>query len=118
MQSVIYDEHNDRASGVRIIDAKTKEVREFSARIIFLCASTLGTTQILLNSSTSRFANGLANSSGVLGRYLMDHTYASGARGTIPGFEDKYYSGRRPNGIYIPRFQNIKTKNLEIKLYH
>ena len=109
--SVIYDESKDKATGVRVIDANTHDVFEFSARIIFLCASTLGTTQILLNSSTPRFSEGLANSSGALGHYLMDHTYASGAFGTIPGFEDRYYSGRRPNGIYIPRFQNITHQN-------
>ena len=111
MYSVIYDESKDKATGVRVIDANTHDVFEFSARIIFLCASTLGTTQILLNSSTPRFSEGLANSSGALGHYLMDHTYASGAFGTIPGFEDRYYSGRRPNGIYIPRFQNITHQN-------
>ena len=111
VHSVIYNESKDRASGVRVIDANTHDVQEFSAKIVFLCASTLGTTQILLNSSTPRYSNGLANSSGVLGHYLMDHTYESGASGTFPGFEDKYYSGRRPNGIYIPRFQNITHKN-------
>ncbi len=111
VHSVIYDEKTDRASGVRVIDRNTREAEEFSAKVVFLCASTLGSTQILLNSSTPRFSEGLANSSGALGRYLMDHTYASGARGTFPGFEDKYYSGRRPNGIYIPRFQNISKRH-------
>jgi len=111
VHSVIYDESKDKATGVRVIDAQTHEAVEFSARIIFLCASTLGTSQILLNSSTPRFSDGLANSSGALGHYLMDHTYDSGANATIPGFEDRYYAGKRPNGIYIPRFQNIKDKN-------
>lgn len=111
VHSVIYDETKDQASGVRVIDANTHDAQEFTAKIIFLCASTLGTTQILLNSSSPRFSGGLANSSGVLGHYLMDHTYESGAYGTFPGFEDKYYSGRRPNGVYIPRFQNINQKN-------
>ena len=111
VHSVIYDESKDKASGVRVIDANTHDAQEFTAKIIFLCASTLGTTQILLNSSSPRFSTGLANSSGVLGHYLMDHTYESGAYGTFPGFEDKYYSGRRPNGTYIPRFQNINNKN-------
>ncbi len=107
VHSVIYDEHRDRAAGVRVVDAVSKEPLEFSARLIFLCASTLGSTQILLNSSTSRFPNGLANSSGALGHYLMDHTYAAGATAEMPGFADRYYYGYRPNGFYIPRFRNV-----------
>ncbi len=107
VHSVIYDEEKDRAAGVRVIDAVTRQPLEFHARLIFLCASTLGSTQILLNSSTPRFPNGLANSSGALGHYLMDHTYAAGASAEIPGFGDRYYYGNRPNGIYIPRFRNL-----------
>lgn len=108
VHGVIYDEQKDRAVGVRLIDAVTRQPLELYGRLIFLCASTLASTQILLNSSTPRFPNGLANSSGALGHYLMDHTYASGAWAVMPGFADKYYHGRRPNGIYIPRFRNIR----------
>lgn len=111
VHSIIYDEGKDRATGVRVVDAKTRETREFSARIIFLCASTLGSTQVLLNSSTPRFREGLANSSGALGHYLMDHCFESGATGIVEGFDDRYYIGRRPNGVYIPRFHNVKRKN-------
>jgi choline dehydrogenase-like flavoprotein len=110
VHSVIYDEEKDKAVGVRVIDAETKAALEFYGRIIFLCASTLASTQILLNSSTPRFPNGLANSSGALGHYLMDHPYEAGATGEISGFEDRYYSGNRPNGIYIPRFRNLDDK--------
>ena len=110
VHSVIYDEEKDKAVGVRVIDAQTKEALEFYGRVIFLCASTLASTQILLNSSTPRFATGLANSSGALGHYLMDHPYMAGAGGEIEGFEDKYYSGNRPNGTYIPRFRNLDKK--------
>ncbi|MDZ7362694.1 MAG: GMC family oxidoreductase [candidate division KSB1 bacterium] len=111
VHSIIYDEKKDRAAGVRVIDRETKETLEFYGKVIFLCASTLGSTQILLNSSTPRFPNGLANSSGVLGHYLMDHPYQAGATGEIHGYEDKYYSGNRPNGIYIPRFRNLDASS-------
>ena len=111
VESVIYDIKNDRASGVRIIDSNTKEVTEYTAKVIFLCASTLGTTQILLNSRNSRFSNGLANSSGEVGLNLMDHHYQAGAYSTFEGFEDSYYFGGRPNGIYIPRFRNVWDKH-------
>lgn len=111
VHSVLYDETRDRASGVRVIDAVTKETHEFHARLIFLCASTLGTTQILLNSTSARFPDGLANSSGALGHYLMDHTYAAGAEAAMPGFEDHHTTGYRPNGIYMPRFRNVTDEH-------
>jgi len=107
VHSVIYDEATDRATGVRVIDRLTGAAVEYFARVIFLCASTLGSTHILLNSKTPRFPSGLANSSGALGHYLMDHTFRVGAWGVMPGYEDRYYAGRRPNGIYIPRFRNV-----------
>lgn len=111
VQSIIYDDKKGKATGVRIIDAETNEVIEFSARIIFCNASTLSTTQILLNSKSSRFENGFGNDSGELGHNLMDHTYRIGAMGKVEGFEDKYYKGRRPNGIYIPRYWNIDEQS-------
>lgn len=107
VHSVIYDETKGKAVGVRVLDAETKEEIEFFAKVIFLNASTLGSTFILLNSVSSRFPNGLGNGSDQLGRNLMDHQYRAGAEATIEGLEDKYYIGRRPNGIYIPRFRNI-----------
>jgi choline dehydrogenase-like flavoprotein len=110
---VLYDEQKGRASGVLVIDAKTKEAREYFGRLVFLNASTLGTAQILLNSKSSRFPNGLANSSGELGHNLMDHLSKAGARGVVPGLEDKYVYGRRPTGTYIPRFRNIGLKGEE-----
>jgi choline dehydrogenase-like flavoprotein len=108
VHSVIHDEARDRASGIRFVDTRTGEMHEVYARVIFLCASTLGSTHILLNSRTPRFSEGLGNSSGTLGRYLMDHHYRVGARGQIPGLEDRYWQGNRPNGIYIPRFRNLQ----------
>ena len=107
VQSLIYDEAKEKVTGVRIIDSETNEAIEYSSKIIFVNASTLSTTQILLNSKSSRFENGLGNDSGELGHNLMDHTYRVGAMGKVEGFDDKYYKGRRPNGIYIPRYVNI-----------
>ncbi|MDH3712040.1 MAG: GMC family oxidoreductase, partial [Cyclobacteriaceae bacterium] len=107
VQSIIYDEAMGKVTGVRVIDAETSEDVEYSAKIIFCNASALSTTQILMNSTSSRFENGLGNESGELGHNLMDHTYRVGAMGSVEGFEDKYYKGRRPNGIYIPRYVNI-----------
>ena len=107
VHSVIYDPASGRASGVRVIDAESHEELEFNARLVFLCASALESTRLLLNSSTARWPDGLANSSGQVGRNLMDHTMGGGARGRIPGLEDKWTFGRRPNGIYVPRFANV-----------
>jgi len=108
VQSIIYDDPSNRASGVRIIDAETEEFIEYQARIIFCNASSLSSTQILLNSTSDRFPNGLGNDSGELGHNLMDHTYRIGAMGESDDFEDQYYKGRRPNGIYIPRYVNLE----------
>jgi len=110
VHSLIYDPALRRVSGVRVIDGQTKNAMEFKSKIVFLCASTLESTRILLNSSTPEFPNGLANSSGELGHNLMDHHMGSGAFGVMPGHTDKVPFGNRPNGIYIPRFRNVKTK--------
>ena len=107
VDSIIYDEKKNKAVGVRVLDPESKQEIEFFAKIIFLNASTLGSTQILLNSTSSRFPNGLGNGSDQLGRNLMDHQYRAGADAKVDGFDDKYYIGRRPNGIYIPRFRNV-----------
>ncbi|RMG82161.1 MAG: GMC family oxidoreductase, partial [Bacteroidetes bacterium] len=107
VHSIIFDNDKQRAKGVRIVDRLTKETEEYFSRILFLNASTIGTTAILLNSTSDRFPNGFGNDSDVIGRHLMDHHFEVGAVATMPGFEDKYYVGRRPNGIYIPRFRNL-----------
>ncbi len=106
-QEVTYDEAAGRATGVRVIDAETGEAIEYKARLVFLNASALSTTQILMNSTSGRFERGLGNDSGELGHNLMDHTYRVGAVGRVEGFDDRYYKGRRPNGIYIPRYVNV-----------
>ncbi|GAA0547147.1 GMC oxidoreductase [Chitinophaga japonensis] len=107
---VIYDEQKGRATGVRVLDAHTLQTVEYYANIIFLNGSTLGTAFILLNSVSNRFPNGLGNDSEQVGHNLMDHHYGVGASGEFDGFEDQYYNaGRRPNGIYIPRFRNVNA---------
>jgi choline dehydrogenase-like flavoprotein len=111
VERVLYDPATRRATGVRVIDASTRHSVEYQARLIFLCASTLESTRLLLNSTSRHFPTGLANSSGELGHHLMDHTMGQGARGTIEGFENRTYSGNRPNGVYIPRFRNVRTKH-------
>ncbi len=107
VSEIVYDKESGKASAVRIRDAKTGEEIEFFAKVIFCNASTIGTTAILLNSRSEFFPAGLGNTSGELGHNLMDHHYGMGASGTLPGFEDKYYKGRKPVGFYIPRFTNI-----------
>jgi choline dehydrogenase-like flavoprotein len=104
---VIYDEQKNKATGVRVMHAHTMEVKEYFARIIFVNASTIATAAILLNSVSKRFPQGLGNSSGQIGHNLMDHFTGTGAQAELEGFEDQYYSGRRPVGIYIPRFRNL-----------
>ncbi|MEM9325663.1 MAG: GMC family oxidoreductase [Bacteroidota bacterium] len=103
---VIYDPETSKATGVRVQDAESGEIMEFFSKIVFLNASALGTTWILMNSK-EHFADGMGNASGELGHNLMDHHFRVGASGEYDGFADTYYYGRRPNGIYIPRFRNV-----------
>ena len=111
VESIIYDQTKEKATGVRIIDGTSNEVIEYHSKIVFVNASALSSTAILLRSVSNRFPNGLGNDSGELGHNLMDHTYKVGALGSVEGFEDQYYKGRRPNGIYIPRYVNIDEKS-------
>ena len=104
---VIYDEATGRASGVKVRDAETMEEMVFNAKVIFLCASAIASAAILMQSRSKRFPNGMGNDSGELGHNIMDHHFKAGATARVPGFEDRYYKGRRPNGIYIPRFRNL-----------
>ena len=109
VHSLILDPDTGKASGVRVIDGETGEQHEFFAKIVFLNASALGSTFILMNTVTDEFPDGLGSSSGQLGRNLMDHHFKVGASGTYEGYEGQYYKGRRPNGFYIPRFRNINA---------
>lgn len=105
---VIYDDSIQKATGVRIIDSITNESIVYTARLIFLNASTIATAAILLNSASSRFPNGLGNDSGQVGKNLMDHHSSAGAEGIHDGYTDKYYKGRRPCGFIIPRYRNLE----------
>ncbi len=111
VHEIIYDDELKKSIGVRVIDTLTKEKIVFKAAFIFCCASTVASASILLQSKSKRFPNGLGNDSGELGHNIMDHHLAAGASGKMKGFTDKYYKGRRPNGIYIPRFRNLDKKN-------
>lgn len=113
VEGIDYDPATKRASGVRVIDANSLQKTRYTSKLVFVCASTIGSTQILMNSKSEAFPNGLANRSDSLGRYLMDHTYATGAMGFFMGFNDKIDFGNRPNGIYIPRFQNVNGQEKE-----
>lgn len=107
VNQILYDKDKKRARGVLVIDAETMETREYTAKVIFVCGSTLASTFILLNSVSDAFPNGIGNSSGQLGHNLMDHHFRCGASGDAEGFEDYYVEGRRPNGIYVPRYRNL-----------
>ena len=107
VHSIVYDPATGKATGVRVIDANTKAHRTYEAKVIFGCASSIGTTQILLNSKSDAMPNGLANSSDMVGRNLMDHLYALTVAGMLPNGPNTYYRGRRPTGLYIPRFRNV-----------
>jgi len=104
---VTYDRDARRATGVRVTDAVSGATTEYTSRLVFLCASTLNTTWLLLRSATDLWPGGLGSSSGQLGRNLMDHHFRCGASGTLEGLEDQYYYGRRPTGFYIPRYRNL-----------
>ena len=108
VNQILYDKDKKRAKGVLVIDAETMQTIEYEAKIIFVCGSTLGSTQLLLNSiEMGGLPDGLGNSSGQLGHNLMDHHFRCGANGIVEGFEDKVTFGRRANGIYVPRYRNL-----------
>jgi choline dehydrogenase-like flavoprotein len=104
---ILLDESRKRASGVRVLDAVTHQTTDYTAKVVFVCASTLNSTWLLMRSATDIWPGGLGSSSGELGFNLMDHHFRCGAEGDIVGLRDKYYYGRRPTGIYIPRYRNL-----------
>tara|TARA_R110002049_G_scaffold56603_1_gene155932 strand:+ start:25458 stop:27143 length:1686 start_codon:yes stop_codon:yes gene_type:complete len=110
VHEIIYDADLKKATGVKVIDTETKETMVFNAEIIFCCASSMASASILLQSKSDCFPNGLGNDSGELGHNIMDHHLGAGASGQFDGYHDKYYKGRRPTGIYIPRFRNLGDK--------
>src|SRR6185437_2427517 len=104
---IIYDKNTQKATGVEIVDAETHQTYEYHAKIVFVNASTLNSAWVLMNSATDIWPGGLGSSSGELGHNIMDHHYNLGASGTVEGYDDKYYFGRRPNGVYVVRFANL-----------
>lgn len=107
VEKLVLDSETGKVSEVRVIDSQTGERLRFRSRLVFLCASTVGSTQLLLNSASEAFPNGLANRSGALGRYLMDHVHGVASMGIFLDDMDSYWYGNRPNGTYIPRFRNL-----------
>lgn len=112
-REILFDAQTHKATGVRIVDSETLDEHEFKAKVIFVCASAPATAQLLLMSKSDRFPNGLGNDSGELGHNIMDHHYHVGAMGSFEGMEEEYYKGRKPTGLFIPRYTNLddKTKN-------
>jgi choline dehydrogenase-like flavoprotein len=104
---ILYDKDKKRATGVEILDAETNKTYTYSSKIVFLNASTFNSTWILMNSATDVWDGGLGSASGELGHNIMDHHLGVGASGRVEGYEDKYYFGRRANGIYVPRYRNL-----------
>ena len=104
---ILYDKDKKKATGVEVLDGENNKTYTYNSKIIFLNASTLNSAWVLMNSATDVWQGGLGSSSGELGHNIMDHHLGVGAGGRVEGFEDKYTFGRRANGIYIPRYQNL-----------
>ena len=104
---ILFDKDKKRATGVEVIDAETNKTYKYNSKIVFVCASSFNSTWVLMNSATDVWEGGLGSSSGELGHNVMDHHFRLGARGNAEGFDDKYEFGRRPTGIYVPRFRNV-----------
>ena len=113
VQSVIFDDQKNKATGVRVVDDKTKNITEYYARIIFVNASALNTNLILLNSTSKRFPNGLGNDNGLLGKFVAFHNYRAHILGSYEGFKDVTSVGRRPTSAYLPRFRNVKKQETD-----
>ncbi len=113
VHSIIYDEQKGKASGVRVIDTNTHEITEYFARIIFVNASALNSTLILLNSTSDRFPNGLGNDSGLLGTHIGFHLYRGFVNASIEGFEDKYYYVRNPTECIVANYRNLGKKETD-----
>ncbi len=107
VSEVLYDPETKLATGVKVVDTESGETMEFKANVVFLCASAVASASILMQSKSDRFPDGMGNDSGELGHNVMDHHFKAGASGNYDGFQDMYYKGRKPNGIYLPRFRNL-----------
>ena len=110
VEGLDYDSTRKRITGVRVLDTKTRKSARYTSRLVFLCAGSFNSVALLLRSSSESMPNGLANSSGVLGRYIMDHATTIGVAGVVPGFEQRYYRGGRPTGVVVARFVNVDDR--------
>jgi choline dehydrogenase-like flavoprotein len=115
VHSIIYDEKKGKATGVKVINAHTKEVTEYYAKIIFVNAAALNTNLILLNSTSKRFPNGLGNDNGLLGKFIAFQNYRGNITATMDGYEDSYYYGRRPTAVMMPNFRNVHKQETDFK---
>ena len=107
VKEIIYDKDSKKAKGVRVIDAQNNQSYDYFSKIVFVNASALNSAWVLMNSATDIWPDGLGSSSGELGHNVMDHHFRCGASGTVEGYDDKYYYGKRPNGIYVVRYRNL-----------
>jgi choline dehydrogenase-like flavoprotein len=115
VHSIIYDEQKQRAIGVNVVDANTKEMMQFYAKVIFVNAATLNTNLVLLNSTSGRFPNGLGNDNGLLGKYICFHNYRGTINAELDGFEEQYYKGRRPTSVIMPAFRNVHKQEMDFR---
>ena len=115
VHSIIYDEQKQKASGVRVIDARTNKATEYFAKVIFINAACLNTNLILLNSISKRFPNGFGNDNGLLGKYIAFHNYRGNLTAVFDGFEDRYYYGRRPTAAMMPNFRNVHKQETDFQ---
>ena len=115
VHSIIYDDKKGRATGVKVIDAHTKEATEYYAKIIFVNAAALNTNLVLLNSTSARFPNGLGNDNGLLGKFIAFQNYRGYINATMDGYEDTYYYGRRPTAVMMPNFRNVHKQEMDFK---
>lgn len=113
VHSIIYDDKKQKATGVRVIDSVSKEVKEYSAKVIFLNASAMNSNLVLLNSTSGRFPNGLGNDNGLLGKYIAFHNYRGSVSAQFDGYEDAYYYGRRPTAVMLPNFRNVHKQDTD-----
>jgi choline dehydrogenase-like flavoprotein len=115
VHSVIFDDKKGKAAGVRVIDAKTKQSTDYFAKIIFVNAACLNSNLLLLNSTSTRFPNGLGNDNGLLGKFVAFHNYRGTMTAIVPGFEDKYFYGRKPTGAMLPNFRNVRKQEMDFQ---
>lgn len=107
VEGLDFDDHSGHVRRVRVFNTRSRQHSVFSARVIFLCAGAFNSVALMLRSTSESFPNGLGNTSGALGHYIMDHAKTLGTVALMPGFEQHSYFGNRPTGIVIPRFRNV-----------